>query len=305
MVGKQTTDLSDKRYKLELINRIKIALRFSVNTIRRTVFHPIILLWSVIILSVFVIAIFKFDVLLEDFTNKSGLFQNLVLITAALLALPLALSRTLTSERTLLNDRYQKASEMLGSEIITVRLAAVYALERLSKERSEDYHVDIVKLIGFFVRMRTPTLDDSEDPPRGKQISVGAIPTAILDDVQAALTYLKDRDDFLRHIEQSEGLKQIDLSHSNLTSYNLSTGKLHHTIFDAANLTDADLSGTCLTGCSLNGARVNNTNLASVTGLRQQTLDEAIADEVSPPRLGTGDQVPVDPDTKQKLVWTK
>ena len=305
MTGKQKTDLSDGRFKLGLINRIKIALRFSVNTLRRTVFHPIILLWSIIILGMFVIAIFQFDALLEDFTNKYGLFQNLVLITAALLALPLALSRTLTSERTLLNDRYQQASEMLGSEIITVRLAAVYALERLSKERSEDYHVDIVKLIGFFVRMRASTLNEELDPSRRKENSVGANPKTIFADVQAALTYLKDRDDFLRHIERSEDPKQIDLSRSNLTSYNLSSGNLSHTVFDATNLTDADISGTCLTDCSLNGARVNNTNFASVTGLRQRTLDQAIADEGAPPRLGTGVQIPVDPDTNQKLVWTK
>ena len=137
------------------IERIKITFAFAANTIRRTLFHPILLLWILIVASLSVFALFHFDTIVADATNNTLLLRDVTLIIAALFALPLALSRTLTSERALLNERYQKVSEMLGSEISMVRLAAVYALKRLSHERSEDYHVDVVKLLCSFVRMRT------------------------------------------------------------------------------------------------------------------------------------------------------
>ena len=72
-----------------------------------------------------------------------------------------------TSERGLLNERYQKGAEMLGSEFLIVRLGGIYALQRLAKEHAEQYHVQIMRLFCAFVRHPTEDKDDtakSTDP---------------------------------------------------------------------------------------------------------------------------------------------
>ena len=311
MVRKEKSDSLRPKHSFGLLDGIKTDFRLAVNTLRRTLFHPILLLWYLIVLGLSAFALFHFESLLKDHTDKTGLLQNIALITAALLALPLALSRTLTSERTLLNERYQKASEMLGSENIMVRIAAVYALERLSEERSRDYHVDIIKLICFFIRLRTAEKSYPIEPNMlsgQPHDSVGGTSMAVLDDVRAALMYLKNRYHYIEDVENAQDPKQIDLSHCNLTAFDLSNGDLSGTNCDDTSLANCDFSNTnlskcSLANCSLDGTRLNNANLASVTGLRQRTLDAAIADEEKPPRLGKGDQVPVDPCTGRKLVW--
>ena len=61
-----------------------------------------------------------------------------------------------TAQRGLLNERYQKGAEMLGSEVLSVRLGGIYALERLAREHPEEYHVQIIRLLCTFVRHPPP-----------------------------------------------------------------------------------------------------------------------------------------------------
>ena len=88
--------------------------------------------------------------------------RNLVLVMAAIAALPLAIWRSKvaerqaeTAQRGLLNERYQKGAEMLGSGSLAVRLGGVYALAGLAREHPEDYHMKIVSLLCAFVRNPT------------------------------------------------------------------------------------------------------------------------------------------------------
>ena len=160
------------------------------------------------------------------------------------------------------------------------------------------------------MRTAETRLPDEPEVLAGESMdATGTSAMIVVDDVRAALTYLKTRDTHLRKIESTQGLKRIDLSHSYLTAFDLSNGNLSDTNFQGAYLRDSDFSNTNLSNCSFvdcsfKGTRVDNANLMSVTGLRQRTLDEALADERRPPRLGIGKQVPVDPSTKRKLVWT-
>ena len=62
----------------------------------------------------------------------------------ATIALPLAVWRGVVADRQstaaqegLRNERYQKGAEMLGSEILSVRMAGIYALRHLAEEISE------------------------------------------------------------------------------------------------------------------------------------------------------------------------
>lgn len=82
--------------------------------------------------------------------------RNFGLVSAAIIALPLAAWRSWMAERqvktaqhSLLNERYQKGAEMLGSQVLTVRLGGIYALERLAAE----HQIFITsKLCSFSVR---------------------------------------------------------------------------------------------------------------------------------------------------------
>ena len=97
--------------------------------------------------------------------SGSTTIRNLGLIIAGVIALPLAIWRSIvaqrqanTAQQNLLNERYQQGAEMLGSEVLAVRLGGIYALERLAEEHPEQYHVQIVRLFCAFVRH--PTNDE-------------------------------------------------------------------------------------------------------------------------------------------------
>ena len=64
----------------------------------------------------------------------------------------IALKQAATAERGLLNERYQKGAEMLGSDVLAARLGGIYALNRLAQEHPEQYHLQIMDLFCAFVR---------------------------------------------------------------------------------------------------------------------------------------------------------
>ena len=65
------------------------------------------------------------------------------------------------SERRLLDDRYQKAAEMIGSAEELVRLAGIHALKDLAYSHSDEYYVQVIGLLCGFVR-RPPSIERSE-----------------------------------------------------------------------------------------------------------------------------------------------
>ena len=55
-----------------------------------------------------------------------------------------------TAQQGLLNERYQKGADMLGSGVLAVRLGGIYALQRLAEEHPEQYHVQVMRLLCAF-----------------------------------------------------------------------------------------------------------------------------------------------------------
>ena len=103
---------------------------------------------------------------LSNGESGSTTIRNLALILAGLVALPLAMWRSIVADRqattaqlSLLNERYQRAAEMLGNEVLSVRLAGVFALQRLATEHPDQYHVQVMGLFCAFVRL--PTRDQN------------------------------------------------------------------------------------------------------------------------------------------------
>ena len=101
--------------------------------------------------------------------SNSTTLRNVGLLIGGGLALVFALWRSLvaghqaeTSRRQtevtqqgFLNERYQKGAEMLGDELLSVRLGGIYALRSLAEEYPNQYHVPIMRLLCAFVRHPT------------------------------------------------------------------------------------------------------------------------------------------------------
>ena len=275
--------------------------------------------------------------------SGSTTIRNLALILAGLIALPLTLWRIRvadrqakaaqeqvatsqrqveTAQRSLLNERYQKGAEMLGSDILSVRLGGIYALARLAREHPEEYHIQIMRL--FCAYVRNPPLEAGEDISSA-ETNVHRGPEKLRPDVQEIMTAIGKRSDSQIEIELQENYKldlhKVNLNHVELVKANLSNANLQKaSLFDAklimadlsgvwmpevdlskAELISADLSGARLIkaklhvanlhGAKLYGASFSRADLSgailfSTRGLTQKQLDSACADSGNPPDLG-------------------
>ena len=132
-----------------------------------------ITIWVVLVVTaVSVISIMYWDWL--SIESNGSTIRNIVLAAAAIIALPLAIWRSTvaerqakTAQRSLLNERYLKGAEMLGSEVLSVRLAGIYALSDLALEHSEDYHTKIMSLFCAFVRNPPAKAGEASGPING------------------------------------------------------------------------------------------------------------------------------------------
>ena len=155
------------------------------HTVRSTWFW--IITWFVLVVAAAsVISIMYWDWLCIRESNGSTI-RNIILAAVAVIALPLAVWRSKvaelqadTAQRGLLNERYQKGAEMLGSKVLAVRLGGIYALARLAREHPGDYHTQIMNLLCAFVR----------NPPEMK-----AHHRKLREDVQEVMTAICSRSD--------------------------------------------------------------------------------------------------------------
>ena len=116
------------------------------------------------------------DDLADDRESLSTTIRNLGLVIGGIIAMLLAVWRSRVAERqantaqqSMLNERYERGVEMLGSDVLSVRLGGIYALERLASEHPQQYHVQIMKLACAFVRHPTKDANFPEQPEgRGK-----------------------------------------------------------------------------------------------------------------------------------------
>ena len=288
--------------------------------------------------------------------SPSETIRNLGFIVAGSIALPIAIWRgivadrqaraarsqsetslrqTETAQRSLLNERYQKGAEMLGGEVLSTRLAGIYALRRLAEEHPEQYHVQAMELLCAFARHPTKDervereLEQGEDGKSGQRRLRADVEGAIRviafrggegialerdEDYRlylrnAKLSYLENRDAQLARA----WLSNADLSHSNLRrgdftgarlrNANLSGAKLWNATLRGANLRDADLRGADLTGADLSNLDMSEVDFQSSSGgktlVTQRQLDRACADPDNPPKL----EGVMDADMGKPLVW--
>ncbi len=219
--------------------------------------------------------------------SNSTTVRNIGFIVAGVLALVFAVWRGVlaqrqaetaqrqseTSQQGLLNERYQKGAEMLGSEVLSVRLGGIYALQRLAEEHPQQYHVEIMQLFCAFVRSPTGEAEftilghyENGDPVPGQREDVQAVMNAIDRRTDASISLEEASENF--HV----GLQGVKLQHAHLAGMNLSDisfggANLSGAVLEGADLSDAwfisaDLSSASLLNADLSDADLSGANLS-------------------------------------------
>ena len=267
---------------------------------------------------------------LRNLESWSTIIRNFGLVIVAVLALWFARRRIVaadrqaaTAQRGLLNERYQKGAEMLGSTVLSVRLGGIYALARLAREHPGDYHTQIMSLFCAFVRNPTGEpveaslpingLTDQAEFHSGWDEEDEDRPLRVREDVQAVMTAVGERSEAQIAIEEEKGyrldligadLKFVRLFDAVLGNVDLLKADLTGAVLIGAKLKSAKLTGAKLTGANLEDALLIHTNLSGADlkgceGLTQEQLNEAVADLDNPPKL----EGVVDAETGKPLVW--
>ena len=219
--------------------------------------------------------------------SLSTTIRNVGLVIGGALAILFAVWRSIvaekqaaTAQRGLLNERYQKGAEMLGSKVLAVRLGGIYALERLAREHPGGYRMQIINLLCAFVR--NPPGENNQDIHK------------VREDVQAVMTEVGNRDALRIKIEKGKFV-MLDLSGATLVEADLRGAEL-----SGADLRGAKLSGATLRGAFLNGANLSGADMKGCKGLTQKQIDKTIADTDNPPKL----EGVIDANTGKPLVWS-
>jgi hypothetical protein len=171
-----------------------------------------------------------------------------------------------TAEQGHITDRFTKAIEQLGSEKMAVRLGAIYALERLSKDSRED-HWAIMEVLTAYVRDNAPwppkeaTGNPFVELQAGSK-KKGAAWIRPASDIQTILTVLGRRDEEAREADVVAN-RRLDLSGTDLRGIDLRGANLQWALFDGAHLTDGTLAEADLKGAVLAVAHLTGTQLSA------------------------------------------
>ena len=181
------------------------------------------------------------------------------------------------AQQSLLNERYERGAEMLGNDVLSVRLGGIFALRRLAEEHPEQYHIQIMELLCAFVRNPTGKerdaalvfIDDDETAPIPREDVVAAM-VAIGRRTESGLqtelsaNFRLDlhgadiggisvenmnwcRSNLRRANLSYVNLRQVDLSDSNLEWARMYQSELRRVDFTRTNLCHANLFNTSAT----------------------------------------------------------
>ena len=183
-----------------------------------------------------------------------------------------------TSRRGLLNERYQKGAEMLGSKVLSVRLGGIYALKRLAEDEPEQYHLQITHLFCTFVSHPT----EDEDYMAALR-STEQKPHRLREDVEAAIAAIGTRSEDEIKLEGKfslilEGAYLVGayLRGANLTGVSLSKANLAGAYLFKVNLTGTHLNGADLTGAYVGGANLTRAYLLKANLTKADLTDATL-----------------------------
>ena len=183
--------------------------------------------------------------------QNSSTVRNVGLLIGAPIAIVLAVWRSRVAERqadtsqmqadiaqsSLLNERYQKCSEMLGSKALAVRLGGIDALVRLAEASTDKFAVRAIKLFCAFTQFPINDADLTQPIPDNEGLCVLIRPD-VLASVQAISALNRLLDD-------------ADRPHLDLSGAIMNGAYLIDAVLPNANLTLAQLNNAHLEGADL------------------------------------------------------
>ena len=246
--------------------------------------------------------IYEYWSLLGAYESSSATLRNLAIVAAAVIGLPFALIRSLTALQSLLDDRYQKSAEMLGSKILAVRLGGIVGLWHVAHGFPQTHHIQTLRIMCAFIRHWQDSELESTSQ-QGEWFSEHLPRPMAREDVQEIVTFMCTRSSKQRAVERKSGYKlelyKADLSHIMLFDGSLSGANLWGTNLSGAVLRGMDLSNTYLALAILSDTDLTGANLSGANGLTASQLEEAKAEQGNPPVLtGVKDYI-----TGKPLAW--
>ncbi|CCI38594.1 pentapeptide repeat-containing protein [Microcystis aeruginosa] len=187
--------------------------------------------------------------------------------------------RQLIQER-LITERFSKAVEQIGSGKEEVVIGGIYSLERIAKDSPKDQWT-IMEVLTSYIRKNSPIPSNIEQlEPEERQKALEKLPSVSIP-VQAALTVIGRRKvendqagDNLAETTDSNKIKILDLSRTNLREANLILANLNRANLNGANLNRANLNRANLNRANLNGAELYRAYLNGAN-LKGANLNEA------------------------------
>ena len=192
-------------------------------------------------------------------TNNAAAVRNIALVVGGIVAILIALWRSLVAERqataatrqaeigerTYLNERYRQAASMLGDSEVVVRLGGIVALERLAEDHHDEFRHETFKLLLEFIR--TPPALQQPLP----NVWDGWLQTtrpATRQDVQAAVNVIAKLERLPRNRDDTGLLYWLDLRGAQLCGVELYELRLSRAYLENANLMFAKMERMDLTG---------------------------------------------------------
>ena len=222
-----------------------------------------------------VLAVTSWDWMNAGEESPGPTVRTVSLIVGGAVAVVLTLWRSTLSERqwqvaqeSLLNQRYERAAEMLGSRVPVVRVAGVQALKNLADEHPSLYHLQIIDLLCAYIRSPPEYEDDLAISLVNDNPDIRPI---VREDVQVAFRAVAHRSTAGIEIERRRGYR-LDLAKTDLrgmdagrggdlSSANLQETDLRHATLYEMNLSRANLLGAELAHCYLARANLHNADM--------------------------------------------
>ena len=211
----------------------------------------------VIIVNIVILILSRYfwDWLSKDLPNGDAV-RNIALSIGgvwAIYAVFLAAMRVRIMQQQQVSEGLARAAEQLSSDVMSVRILAIFSLGNIAMEVNTQTRRDVIKVLCSYVREKCSIRSE-----KGRKI--------FQDDLKQIIYVLSNIQN-----KKSE-LGVLDFSNTNMSSFDLSNANLSdadfiNTNLSRAHLRNADLSGATLYFANLSDADLTNTNLSGVQGL--------------------------------------
>ena len=208
--------------------------------------RTVAILVAVIVIATVVLTRKYWAELTDDMGELSATLRNIGILCGGAIAIVLTMWRSSisdqqtkvsqqevsVSEQSLLNQRYERGVEMLGSDVLVVRIGGIYALANLAREHPEQYHIQVIECLCGFVRHPTPS---ETDPVVGLNDDDPTVRPNTRGDIQAAMNALCNRSAEGIAIERSQNFR-LDLAGAYLSGLSAAGFDLSFVDLPGANL---------------------------------------------------------------------